>query len=198
MAFTKRNLPHLYFEFGIYFVTFRLADSMPSDLVAQAISLCSKITDKDIKTRRLFQKYESFLDSGKYGSNHLTNDNVAGIVKYCLHYPDGEQFRLICYTVMSNHVHTVLDLLEGNKGLDKIMQSIKGISARQSNKILNQSGKFWQDESFDRLIRNEHELWRTVKYVLNNPVKAGLVSHWKDWNHSYCHPDFVEFIPEEW
>jgi len=97
---------------------------------------------------------------------------------------------------MSNHVHVVFELLENNKGISKIMQSIKRISARKSNEILHRSGTFWQDESFDRLIRNEKEFYKILRYVLMNPVKAGLVTHWKDWKNSYCHPEFIESIPE--
>jgi len=101
---------------------------------------------------------------------------------------------LICYTIMSNHVHTVFELIKNNKGLDKIMKSIKGITARESNKILNRSGKFWQDESYDRLIRNEKEFYRVINYVLMNPVKAGLIENWRDWKYSYCNPDYINFI----
>ncbi len=170
MTMTRRNLPHLYFEFGIYFVTFRLEST--------------------------FQKYDSILDSGKYGADYLKNDNVCKIVKDCLHYPDTKEYTLICYTMMSNHVHVVFELLEGNKGLDKIMQSIKGISARRANLVLNRSGTFWQDESFDRLIRNENEFCKVIRYVMSNPVKAGLVNNWKDWKNSYCNSEFMEYVEE--
>lgn len=52
--------------------------------------------------------------------------------------------------------------------------------------------KFWQPESFDRLIRDANDLDQKIKYVLNNPVKAGLVKHWKDWLYSYCDKNFIE------
>lgn len=206
MTFTRRNLPHLYFELGIYFVTFRLAGSLPPGFNSQPDRQCydgNKINSQpdrlcydsnNRESKNLFINYDRILDSGAFGGNYLINDEIAGRVKYCLHYPDGIEYKLICYTVMSNHVHTVFSLLEGNKGLSKIMQSIKGISARESNKILNRTGKFWQVESFDRLIRNENEFWNIVRYVLNNPVKTKLVKHWKDWKHSYCHPDYSEII----
>ncbi len=71
------------------------------------------------------------------------------------------------------------------------MQSIKRISARKANSKLERSGKFWQDESFDRLIRDDKELFNTIKYVLMNPVNAGLVDDWEKWGCTYCHPNYL-------
>ncbi|MBK8549590.1 MAG: transposase [Ignavibacteria bacterium] len=146
------------------------------------------------KDKRVFQKYDDILDSEKYGEKYLSNDKIAGVVKHCLHYPDNKDYNLICYSIMSNHVHIMFKLIKGNKGLSKIMQSIKRISATRSNKILGRTGTFWQDESFDRLIRNEKEFLAVLRYVLNNPVKAGLVAHWQDWKNSYCHTDYLTTV----
>ena len=65
--------------------------------------------------------------------------------------------------------------------LPKIMQSLKRHTARQANLILGRKGSFWQDESYDHVIRNNEEYIRTVNYVLENPVKGGLVSKWEEW-----------------
>ena len=88
---------------------------------------------------------------------------------------------------MSNHVHLVFELIEDNKGISKIMQSIKRISARKSNLLLNKSGTFWQDESYDRLVRDDKELYFIIRYVLMNPVNAGLTDEWHKWKYTYCH-----------
>ena len=69
--------------------------------------------------------------------------------------------------------------------IDNLMKSIKGISAREANKILERKGSFWQSESFDHIVRDEDELNRIVKYVIYNPVKAGLAEKWQDWEHTY-------------
>ena len=69
--------------------------------------------------------------------------------------------------------------------VDDIMKSIKGYSAREANKILGRKGSFWQTESFDHIVRNEDELNRIVKYVIMNPVKAGLAEKWQNWEHTY-------------
>lgn len=189
MTYTRRNLPHLYFEYGIYFVTFRLFGSLPRNVLFEINS-----SMEDDESKMLFKKYDDMLDSGNWESKYLANDEIAAKVKYCIHYSDGEEYNLICYSIMSNHVHILFELLENNKGLSKIMQSIKGISARESNKLLNRKGKFWQDESYDRLVRNENEFYRILKYVLMNPVKAGLVENWKDWKNNYCNPEYMDFM----
>ena len=92
---------------------------------------------------------------------------------------------------MPNHIHLVFELLKENKGISKIMQSIKRISARKSNLILNRSGKFWQDESYDRLVRDDKELYFVIRYILMNPVNAGLTKEWSDWKHTYCRPEYL-------
>lgn len=91
----------------------------------------------------------------------------------------------------ANHIHLVFELLPPNKGISKIMQSIKGVSAKESNIILNRTGKFWQDESYDRWIRTDIELYFITRYVLLNPVNAALVTNWHDWEYTYCHPQYL-------
>lgn len=105
---------------------------------------------------------------------------------------------------MPNHVHVVFHLLDEEKqsSADRnvcdtvsqpfqavkvaiIMQSIKGYSAREANKILKRKGSFWQSESYDHIVRDEDELKRIIKYVLFNPVKANLVTKWEDWVYTY-------------
>jgi REP element-mobilizing transposase RayT len=69
--------------------------------------------------------------------------------------------------------------------LDVIMHSLKSYTANEANKLLKRSGAFWETESYDHVIRDEREYYRTIAYVLNNPVKAGLVRNWRDWPWSY-------------
>jgi len=188
VSFTKRNLPHLYFKDGIYFITYRLANSMPNK---KFTDLESNPAELDfIKYKRLFINYDNLLHSGNYGINYLKQQELADVCMETLHYPDGNDYNLICYSIMPNHVHLVFELLPGNKGIDKIMQSIKRISSRKCNLLLNKEGKFWQDESYDRWIRDDIELFFTIRYVLLNPVNAGLVCNWSEWLFTYCHPDY--------
>jgi REP element-mobilizing transposase RayT len=112
-----------------------------------------------------------------------------------MHHRDGKVFDLHAYTIMPNHVHVVFESVGKSEWhsdllpLNKIMQSLKRHSARQANMILGRGGAFWQDESYDHVIRNAEEYSRIVNYVLENPVKAGLVSHWQEWQWTYCKPN---------
>jgi REP element-mobilizing transposase RayT len=67
----------------------------------------------------------------------------------------------------------------------KILQDLKSKTAIECNKLLNRKGTFWQHESYDHVIRNETELNRIIEYVLNNPVKAGLVNSPDEWKWNY-------------
>ena len=69
--------------------------------------------------------------------------------------------------------------------LQDILQSLKGNTARRANAILGRKGAFWQAESYDHAVRDEEVLERVVRYVINNPVKAGLVASWRDWPWTY-------------
>ncbi len=111
------------------------------------------------------------------------------IVKSSLNYAGEQWLDMIAYTIMPNHVHFVAQL-KGERTLSQVMQSLKGFTAREANKILNLSGTaFWQPESYDRVVR-EGRLGNTVFYTLNNPVKAGLVNDWREWPGSYLSPEF--------
>lgn len=141
--FHRRNLPHLYYNEGKYFITYRLANSIPKEKLSE---INSRVRDPNFNDfKRLFIKYDSLLDSGNFGINYLKEKKIVEICKETIHYPDEKDYKLICYCIMPNHVHLVFDLLKTNKDVGKIMQAVKGISAKQVNKILHKSGKFWQD-----------------------------------------------------
>jgi REP element-mobilizing transposase RayT len=96
---------------------------------------------------------------------------------------DGERYRLLAWVVMPNHVH-VLVQLDQQHPLPKVLHSWKSYVANQANKILGRSGPFWQREYFDRFIRNEDHYRNAVRYIEDNPVKAGLVMLPEDWRFS--------------
>lgn len=86
---------------------------------------------------------------------------------------DNKFYHLLAAIVMPDHVHLIL-ITKNDNTLSQIMKGIKGKSAREINKVRNAKGSIWQDESFDRIIRDENELLEKLNYMLNNPVKAGL------------------------
>ena len=191
-TFHRRNLPHLYYNEGTYFITYRLAGTIPLPALEQFHLELSKLKKEElsIKQKRIFKKYDEYLDNALHGHDYLKKTIFAQVIKNTLHYPDRKDYFLICYCIMPNHVHLVFKLLKQNKGISKIMQSIKRISALKCNKLLNKRGKFWQDESFDRLVRDDVELYHTINYVLNNPVKAGLVDDWTKWKDTYLAKEY--------
>ena len=90
-------------------------------------------------------------------------------------------YGLIAFVVMPNHVHIVI---EPKAEVPRITKWIKDASAREANLILGRTGPFWQNESFDRWVRNDDELKRTVRYIEWNPVKAMLASEPHEWRFS--------------
>jgi REP element-mobilizing transposase RayT len=83
-------------------------------------------------------------------------------------------YLLIALVVMPNHVHMLLKPLE-KYDLSRIMKGTKGVSSRLINTHRNATGNVWQDESFDRIVRDLKELHEKINYMYMNPVKAGLV-----------------------
>ena len=70
--------------------------------------------------------------------------------------------------------------------LSSIMHSLKLFTANQANNLLQRRGKFWQEESYDHVVRDEAELVRIREYILQNPVRAGLVSEWDEWEWTFA------------
>ncbi len=91
---------------------------------------------------------------------------------------------------MFNHLHLVCKPLERAPDqydpLHRTLQQFKSYTAVQANRLLGRTGAFWHRESYDHALRDGGEQGRAIRYTLNNPVKAGLVAHWRDWPWSYC------------
>ena len=205
--FYRKNLPHWQPKDAVFFITARLSGSLPKDVVLslqQERKLAiEQLKKKDLSEKELdealmkshdlyFGKFDDLLDNSTTGPHWLKQDNIAQIWTDALKYFDGERYKLICSTVMSNHVHFIFYKL--TQSLMRTMQSVKRHSAREGNKALNQTGNFWQHESFDRVIRDRIELQAKINYTLNNPVKIGLVNHWSEWKHNYIHPNFEKYV----
>ena len=203
----RRNLPHIQPEGATIFITFRLANSLPKEVIErlksehdEAEKKIKQITDKvelerllDQAHRRFFGKWDDALDSFAYGEKYLSNHQVADLVAESLHYRDGKVYDLEAFSIMPNHGHVVFAPLEGSNGkyfsLSTIMHSLKLHTALEANKILGREGAFWQHENYDHYVRDEGELERIIKYVIYNTVKAGLVDDWKNWKWTYCKYD---------
>jgi REP element-mobilizing transposase RayT len=188
-GFYRRLLPHFTPNDAPYFVTYRLAGSLPSDKIRRSrmMSDASRIS---------FHEYDRLLDAGQHGHHWLKDNRLAQVVADSLHFWEDKRYTLHAYTIMSNHVHVAFSLYNG-ENLWEVLQSLKSYTGRKCNALLGRRGEFWQHESYDHVIR-QNEFAKIIFYILRNPVKANLVDSIKDWPHSYVHPSLLGFDDTEY
>jgi REP element-mobilizing transposase RayT len=201
---SRGYLPHVKREGMRYFVTFRLADSLPKEVLLKiqaeraerltqfyaqqkaAATLGSPLPPTSVLEqieRNYFRKLEAYLDKG-HGECWMRKPEIAKLVADALRFFEGQRYHLHAWVVMPNHVHVVVWPMP-NHTLSRIVQSWKRHSAREVNKILSRTGQaFWQPEPFDHWIRNDVEHGRCCSYVVNNPVKARLCDSPESWRWS--------------
>jgi REP element-mobilizing transposase RayT len=210
-TFYHRHLPHWLPPDAVFFITFRLANSVPASIVAawqqeqeRAEREIRALPDGPEKEQKLaahkekrFYDFDAWLDRClRESPRWLADEQIARIVTDALHAFDRKRYNLIAYCVMPNHVHLLIDTT-GYAGppdhhgvtapypLADVLKRIKGRTARYCNQALGRSGAFWQPESYDHVVRDNREYQRIVAYILNNPVKAGLVEDRQQWPFSY-------------
>lgn len=204
-----RNLPHKLPLGNKFFITTRLVDSVPQSVIQQ-FELEQKIAIKFIEENHLspddrkiqigkqwkrnFANFDKYLDTNMEGNHWMKQDEIAKIVSDTLHYWDKKRYDLVAFTIMSNHIHLVIDTWDTENYVETvttIMQSIKRHTARQSNILLNREGQFWQRESYDHLIRNEREFKNIINYTAQNSVEAGLVKDWRDYPYTFINENYL-------
>ena len=188
----KRHLPHWRQAGATYAITFRLADSLPKEKLNLLKSMRTYWEAKhpEPRSEEAWKEYaktvtssvDKWLDQGA-GACHFKRKEFADeLSRSVLHFQD-EQYFVSCYVVMPNHCHLVIRPHEGFD-LENILGSIKRVVSRFVNEENGTSGKFWQQECFDRIIRDEEHLYHVVQYIGNNPRIAGLPdSQWFRWVH---------------
>ena len=219
--FHRHYLPHFQQSGQAYFVTWCLKDAVPPKallsytqklelLKSQIESFSSvRMEDQTSQTRRVspeieklkeeyysvrkkyLKAYDDLLDTERNPIVNLSKPENTKALIQTLRFWEGKKLNNFAFTIMSNHIHWVFEVLEKDNGgnpvfLQDLMQSIKRFSANQINRLENRKGSLWQKESFDTTIRNEQHLYNAIKYTLNNPIAAGLVSDWKLWPGTFC------------
>jgi REP element-mobilizing transposase RayT len=182
---TRGKLPHWEADNAIYFVTFRLADSLPksvlrafefekNNIIATAQQMGRPLSfSEEKRLEKLFdERIQSKLDAG-VGRCLLARPAIANLVTETLQHYNLSKYRLYAWCVMPNHVHILFRLLDGHK-LAEAVQGWKSFSASMANPMLKRSGEFWQREYYDHLVRTEEEFYRIVAYIADNPKKIGL------------------------
>ncbi len=178
---SRGYLPHFDAEHAIQFVTFRLHDSVPADVIRQwkqELHWSEAISPDSKEAATLRKRIEQYADSGK-GACRLQDERIARLVQDALRHFDGERYDLIAWCVMPNHVHVLIEV-KGHS-LSDIVHSWKSFVAHSANKLLGINRRFWMPDYFDRFIRDENHLAATVAYIRQNPVKAGLVDAPEKW-----------------
>lgn len=169
-------LPHFDDGSAIQFVTFRLADSLPKEVIERWRDMIDRGKLDELGYQR---KIERFLDQG-YGEQYLAITEIALMIESSLRQFDGVTYRLIAWVIMPNHAHLLLVPLDGAK-LSAIMQRLKSYTSHEANRMLGRRGHFWNKEYFDRYIRDGEHFSKTLRYIEMNPVKAGLCETPEDW-----------------
>lgn len=171
--YSSKYLPHFDSPGAQQYLTYRLADSLPAERRGEWEAFMA--IEDDLEKQR---KLEQYLDLG-HGACHLRDPRIAELAQANLWHHDGVQYRLLAWVVMPNHIHALIEVWQTPLG--KILKGWKGYTAKEANKILGREGTFWQDDYFDRFIRDEDHLRRVVHYIESNPVKARLVACAAEW-----------------
>ena len=159
---SRGYLPHFDSQDVVQFLTFRLADSLPKEALARIAAAAQPESLRD-----------EMLDRG-WGTCWLRNSEIARLVEGAFLAFDGARYRLHAWTVMPNHVHVLISSMTGFS-VGSVVGSWKRFTARQANARLGRVGAFWQEDYWDRFIRNDEHFAAAVGYIDANPVKAGLV-----------------------
>jgi REP-associated tyrosine transposase len=209
-SYYHRNLPHWHPQGAAIFLTCRLSGSLPQSVI-QRLKEAQRLLARDIdkatasveetaklrldQHKRLFAKYDAILDKAETGPRWLGEVEIANLVEDAILRRYGKLYTLWAYVVMVNHLHLLLRPKPNSTQpqftsdsivrLSTIAKQIKGYTAREANRILKRTGlPFWQQESFDHWPRDEHEFFRIIEYIENNPINAGLVKRPENWRWS--------------
>lgn len=158
-----RRLPHFHALGTPIFVTFRLHGSLPA----------GRSFPQKLESGAAFVAMDRLLDEAAHGPKHLMQPGIAQMVADAIERGAQSDFELHEWVLMANHVHL---LVTPHVPFSDAMRRLKGSTAREGNRMLGIDGvSFWQRESYDRLVRDAEEFRRIGRYIVMNPVKAGLV-----------------------
>lgn len=191
-----RNLPHWRQTGATYFVTFNLADALPANKRRELAAMRrewehSYPAPRDEETwtkyaRAVFRKVDIWMDAGSGNCWFRKSQHAMELSRSILHF-HLQRYEIGCFVVMANHCHLTMRPFEPFEMEDEI-GSIKNVVALNINRSESLSGTLWQQESYDRIIRDEEHLYRVVQYIGSNPARAGIaLAPW----HRWINPDWV-------
>lgn len=177
---TRGYLPHYDQPGTMQMLTFRLADAMPASRRHEWEFLLRIENEREKRTR-----LEAYLDLGG-GECVLKDPRAAAAIEQVIQRFDGRRYRLAAWVVMPNHFHALVELWTLTLG--ELLKAWKGVSACNINRLLGRSGPLWQEDYWDRYIRDEAHFGKAQRYIESNPVKAGLVPQAAAWPWSSANP----------
>ena len=181
--FWRKKLPHIQPDNTPLFITYNLKLDLPKNL------------KKLIHSKREFNDFivfDSIFDNYKSKKNYLIIPKISQMVFDSVLYLK-KYGELHTFTIMPNHIHLLLTI-KSKHSLSYLMQNHKRFTARNANKILNKEGQFWNREYYDHYVRGNREFYSIAWYIINNPVKANLVTHWEQWQYTWISKELLNEI----
>jgi putative DNA methylase len=175
MTLYRRRLPHVYQTDLSVFLTWRHYGALPRHRAFPA---------ETVTSGQAFATMDRLLDEAREGPLYLRQPAIADTIVEALQYNAGVlgHYALHAFVVMPNHVHLLATPVVP---LPKLTRSLKGITARRANALLALTGNpFWQEETYDRTVRNAQEFEKIRNYIEGNPVRAGLVTEASEYRWS--------------
>jgi len=163
----ERRLPHWDTVGQALFVTFRLHGSLPVNRI---------FPPQQCTSGESFVAMDRILDRAECGPRSLAVPEVATVIVDALRAGERHfhRYQLHSFVVMPNHVHI---LVTPHVVSTKWLGPLKGFTAYEANQILGNKGlRFWEDESYDHLVRSNTEFDRIQSYIENRQVKAALAA----------------------
>ncbi len=205
----KRYLPHIQPVDAVLFVTYSIKFEYPKSFYEnlkrkkeEFFKSLKHIPKEDRKekinnfNKIQFDITDNFIAKFTKSPKWLNNSQIADIIKNSLFFKHDKEYNLICYCIMPNHVHILIKPLLKTKdkpySIAGIMKNHKSFTAIESNKILKRNGQFWHRGYYDHYIRDENEFYNVIRYILNNPVKAGLVEKYEDWGYYWVNEEVLQ------
>lgn len=185
-----RNIPHWRQDGATYFVTFNLDDALPKPKKNEMAALRR---DWELKyppprneaawtlwAKQSFKKVETWMDAG-HGACWFNQTKYADELQRSILHFHGKRYEVGCLTLMANHCHLIIRPFD-NVSLEDETGSIKNVTTQFINKHESRSGRLWQQEFYDRIVRDDEHLFRVVRYVGSNPADAGIPpERWRRW-----------------
>jgi REP element-mobilizing transposase RayT len=192
-SFYRGRLPHWQVDDGAYFLTLRLAGTLPREVEQKlrgmrAAYLESPTEEKNRLEHLIMDRMEDWLNRLS-DKRHLIEPAVARVVmdSIAFHHTNNV-WEVYEYVVMPNHIHILFSLRQGS--LRSTMIGFKRWTGSRATPLIpaRPGEAFWQDEWFDHWIRSNEEFHEKLEYIRQNPVVAGLTKDYRDWPYASWAP----------